>query len=833
MRQISEQRIGEYIQTALQIIHENNNEFPSRLLISEMKKRLQPSGYELTASKVGAIRWVTKFRFWTIGLVKGGFLKKEKKKWYLTKAGNSLLDKSPLELVKITDEAYSKWDASRTEDKESKTAVEILESIDPIDIVPIHLRIRPLPINFADLIKGVDKSAIQIPPFQRNFIWSAKEITELLDSIYKGYPIGSFIFWKTRKRLPRHREIGGEKLNDIASGSLIDYIIDGQQRITSLYAAVKCAKIDGERIRFYFDLTTGKFDYARINNDEDNSNENEDAEINYTLVPLDKLFVDANEYFEYLGNFPKNFSLLLNDLYTKFKDYSFSVIYVQNEDEDKDVENNRDDIEKIVRIFYRINDTGKKLTVVAKMVALCWEKNFNLRDKLNEILPLDSDLAEIKEETLLQIASVILNNKKCRSKNILGDTNIKELEEKWDKIIEAFKLAMSFLKDKVKIRNFRYLPFDSLLVPLSYFHYLNNNPSHSQSEALFRWFWLASLSNRYGSTVEAKIEQDCVNFDQILSGGSVEFNYLIDWEGLKSNLINQKYHFRNAFCKTVLALYSYNEPKQFKDNRNVNIASSFSEYSKSHLHHLFSRQYLQDINEVKIDLRDSIVNIAFAPAVVNREMSDRAPSDYLAEFSKENKDIDTTLRSHLINNKKEFGLLDNNFDIFLNKRAEAIENAFRELTGLKTRTEKQLDEEPNQPLDFVENRLRNIIDKQLSIEILNYWEEMVPLDIRDIVKRKIEHEKRKQPYKNDTYFENVEKLAFLDIMDYFKIIVSNWTYFSDTFGSKPELERHFSALKEYRNCIKHNRKLDEINKRNGEAAILWLERVIENFEHSE
>ncbi len=835
MRLIPLQRVGEYLQVAIQIISENNNEFPTRLLIPEMRKRLQPSGYEVTTSKTGAVRWITKFRFWTIGLVKGGYIKKEKKKWYLTKAGESLLERVPQELVKISGESYKQWYESRQDIGEEKTTEEALEGVDPIDISFTNLRIKPLPINFKDLMRGVEKSTIQIPPFQRNFVWSRREIIELLDSIYNGYPIGSFIFWKTLKRLPRHREIGGEKLNEVTPGLLIDYVIDGQQRITSLYAAVKCAEIEEERTRFYFDLTTGKFDYSRITTDDNESEDEEEEEeerqdIDYTLVPLDKLFVDAVEYFSYVDKFPTKFKPVLNDLYNKFKDYAFSVIYIQNQEEDRDIENNKRDIEKIVKIFLRINDTGRKLTVVAKMIAMCWEKDFNLRDKLNKLLPPDSELSEIREETILQIASVILNDKKCRSRNILNDTNIRELEEKWDEIIRAFNLSLSFLKDKIRIKNFKYLPFDSLLIPISYFHYHNNNPSNNQSETLFRWFWLASLSNHYSSTVESKIEQDCVLFDELLKDNEVKFGYLIDWDSLKSNLINQKYHFRNAFCKTVLSLYSYNMPKHFRDNREISIAESFSEYSKAHLHHIFPKKYLLEINNEFVGLRDSIVNIVLAPAVLNREMGHRAPSDYLSDYAKENSEINETLKSHFITDQETYGLIDNNFDTFLNRRAEAIENKFRELGGLTTKTERQLEEEPNRPVDFIENKFREIIDKQLIDEIPNYWQDVVPSDIRSVVVKKIEHEKKKHPYLRDVDYSNEEKLAFLDIMDYFKIILSNWTYFSEIFGSKSELEKHFSSLKEYRNCLKHNRKMDEITKKNGEAAVLWFERIIENFE---
>jgi hypothetical protein len=68
-------------------------------------------------------------------------------------------------------------------------------------------------------------------------------------------------------------------------------------------------------------------------------------------------------------------------------------------------------------------------------------------------------------------------------------------------------------------------------------------------EQLQAWFWKACLSNRFSSTVESRIEEDCEAFDKILDGESVEFPYQIDWETFKTRLIAQDYNLRNAFCK--------------------------------------------------------------------------------------------------------------------------------------------------------------------------------------------------------------------------------------------------------------------------------------------
>jgi len=835
MRKISLERIGEYLKTAIEIVAEHGNEYPSRLLILEMQKKIKPDEYERSRSKTGAIRWVTKFRFWTICLVKGGFIKKQKKRWYLTNEGLKLLNKTPLELVKISNESYNEWEEKKEKSEKATTKAplsiaETLKDISPTSRpVASSMKIKVDSIGFNDLLVNVEKCLIQISPFQRTFVWSASAIVELLDSIYKGYPIGSFIFWKTIKRLPHHRQIGGVDLSEkVQHGSLIDYIIDGQQRITSLYAAIKGAKIEDNYYKFYFDLSTGKFNYEKDLEEENN----ERLTLDYAQVQLPKIFVESTEYFRHIEQFPERHRNVLHDLFNRFKEYPFSIIYVRDEEENNDTTDNREDLEKIVKIFLRINDTGKKLSIVAKMVALCWEKGFDLRKKLNELLPESGELTEIREETILQIASVILNNKKCRTRNILEDTNIKELQENWYKITEAFNVTLDFLKDSLRIKNFRYLPFDSILVPLTYFHYKNHNPSNDQIDNLTEWFWKVSISNRYGSTVESKIEEDCNYFDQILDGKKIDFNYPIDWDTFKLRVIEQKYNFGNAFCKTILSLYSYFQPKNFKDNRDIDLSlNNFSNFSRRNLHHFFPRAYLRQIAYPREELIDSIANIAFAPAITNIEISSQAPSEYLKEFKRLNQEINETLKTHLIQDVKEFGLLDNNYELFLNKRAEKIENEFRFLLGLTSRTERLLEEQPTVPIDLFEIKMRNLINISLINEYgEDYWEESIPEDIRNVVDRKIKHDINLHPYNQQKYLRCEERLNFLDIMDYLKTIMVNWTLFKNIFESKSELEKHFLNLNNYRNSIKHAKEIDIVDKKAGEAAVMWFNKVFEGIE---
>lgn len=817
----NKEKLNKWSFEAIRLLQENGGKYRSRDIIRDLEKRLDLSQYEKSLNNSSQARWVTSFRFHTIGLVKAGLIKKEKGFWWLVNEDGIDLNKlTPWSLAELCDKRYREW-LEKREQEAGEAGISSYLIEDTFEAPLNNLTLKPRPVTFDELLKGVDKSLIQIPPFQREFVWSPKDICFLLDSIYRGYPIGSFIFWKTLRRLPHHREIGGLKLNDIPVGSLIDFVLDGQQRITSLYAAIRGANIEGDKYVFYFNLGNGRFQYERIR-DEEEKNENQQ-----NRIPLEKLFVESrSEYVRYTAGFPDAFQDLLHGLYDRFKMYAFSVIYVQEEDENDD-EEQTESVKKIVSIFSRINETGRKLSVVAKMVARCWGEGFNIREKFDELYENNKELEEIREETILQTASAILNQRRSRSRDILETTDIKVLEGEWDNIVESFKLALEFVKNKIKVKSLKYLPFDTLLVPLAYFHYKKRNPSNTQAEQLYVWFWKACLSNRFGATVESKIEEDCEEFDKIINGEKTDFAYQIDWETFKTRLIAQDYNLRNAFCKTILSLYSYLDPKSLKDGRDIDIDHALTGYYKNNLHHFFPRKYLEKVFDPQRDRRDSIVNIAFAPTIVNIEMSDTAPSEYIANFRKENLKIDEILKSHLIDDVDKFGISKDDFGEFLEKRAEKIENQFRILLGLKTKTEQQFDEEPSAPLDLLEIRLRNLIQDKLTEDFDDdFWLDAVPADIRHVVEKKIESHIHAHPYDNDKFSSAATKLGFLDIMDYAKIISTNWPSFSGVFQSRGELEKHFLALKNYRNAVKHNREMNQVEKRNGEAAVIWFISIL-------
>jgi len=98
---------------------------------------------------------------------------------------------------------------------------------------------EPQSVTFSSLFAEIENGTIKIPQFQRDFVWSKARSALLLDSIVRGFPIGTFILWKTTERLRSIRNIGDLLLPDTSAGDAIKYVLDGQQRLTSLFVTLK------------------------------------------------------------------------------------------------------------------------------------------------------------------------------------------------------------------------------------------------------------------------------------------------------------------------------------------------------------------------------------------------------------------------------------------------------------------------------------------------------------------------------------------------------------------------------------------------------------------
>jgi len=119
-------------------------------------------------------------------------------------------------------------------------------------------RIKPDAQSIPLYLENLLSHKYQIPTFQRDVVWEKENVKKLWDSIYKFYPLGSILIWKTNTKLESHREIGGIKFADNFYSNEYQYILDGQQRTTSLLASIHGGKIaNNENFNptLYIDLT--------------------------------------------------------------------------------------------------------------------------------------------------------------------------------------------------------------------------------------------------------------------------------------------------------------------------------------------------------------------------------------------------------------------------------------------------------------------------------------------------------------------------------------------------------------------------------------------------
>jgi uncharacterized protein with ParB-like and HNH nuclease domain len=173
------------------------------------------------------------------------------------------------------------------------------------------------PITIRKLIDRITSGDIRIPAFQRDFVWEPEQVAFLLDSIYKGFPIGTVILWKTDTRLNTEKRLGLFDLPEPRRDYPVNYVLDGQQRLTSLFSVfqTELTPISCEWIDIYFDIDA-----------EENIQESlflalEDSEVDETRhFPIKTLF-DPVAYRSATNGFGDPAILKLDELQSRFKEY--------------------------------------------------------------------------------------------------------------------------------------------------------------------------------------------------------------------------------------------------------------------------------------------------------------------------------------------------------------------------------------------------------------------------------------------------------------------------------------------------------------------------------
>lgn len=533
---------------------------------------------------------------------------------------------------------------------------------------------KPDSKKYTDLIYEIQKGQIKIPKFQRDFVWSIDKTAKLLDSILKGYPIGTFILWETNERLNDIKNIGNLELPPVPDGTKVQYVLDGQQRITSLYAAFLGATIQKEGEK----KTT---DYGGIYIDLEGDINDNDQQIITADQPKGE-FITLNEILNLEANLPqiieqyKEHNTTILSYARTFSSYDFSTVVLRKED-----------IDSAIEVFTRINTGGQTLTLFEIMSAKTYDEDqgFDMQSKFQKLL---KELESTKYDTIspsiiLNVLSLILSrNKECKRKVVL-QLEKQSIIDIWDDVISALKESIDYFRSVYRIPVSTLLPYDALLVPFTYFFYHNKEkPQGKQIKYLEEFFWRISLSYRYSSSTESKLAQDIKRIDNILKMVRPSYDDLKVFLDSPEDLIETSFSAGNSYCKAVLCLLAYYEPKDFRNNGKVLLDNSWLKMANSkNYHHFFPKSYLK---KQGVGNENSIVNITLVGADLNKhKIRAKAPSVYIQEFLDENESLPTSIHSHLIEDIDSYGIHSDDYKVFLEKRSKSIYDALRKRIELK------------------------------------------------------------------------------------------------------------------------------------------------------
>lgn len=511
--------------------------------------------------------------------------------------------------------------------------------------------------NISNIINDTKSGRIKIPQFQRQFVWSVESSAKLMDSILKGYPVGSLIFWKTKEHLRTVRNVGDFVFPNVPDGDFALYVLDGQQRITSIIAS-----ITGQII--------GEEDYSQIHVDLTASEDEEivivdtDGKVGSDYISLKELYNPdlasiVDKYSNHIDTIQKYMERL--------KSYEFSKIDLSDAE-----------LDVATDVFTRINTEGKALTVFEIMCAKMYSENpeFDLYDKRQEQIQKwkERSYDTISDVTVLQAISICLC-KDCKKQTILSLDKNKFIEI-WDDVDKAFDMTIDYFKSTFGIPVSRLIPYDALIVPFVYFFYKNkNNPSGEKQQYLKDYFWRSSFSQRFTEGAVSKTIQDVSNvIDVILAGKRPEYEQglIISHDTIKREGL---FSVGSAYIKAILCILCSKKPVSFKDGHEVIIDNSWlSQGNSKNYHHFFPKDYMKKKQPLIPDnLVNHIVNITIVDGWLNKTViKAKAPSEYMREFEKENGEIKEHMKTHLIMDLDEFGVFEDDYNTFFEHRIKKI-----------------------------------------------------------------------------------------------------------------------------------------------------------------
>jgi len=337
---------------------------------------------------------------------------------------------------------------------------------------PAQSRPEARAFRVEELVAHARAGRIRVPRFQRGFKWEREDVKKLLDSIWRGYPIGTLLLWS--KVGPPGRVSLGDLEFNVSEQQTAWFVVDGQQRIVSMVSTLLLQSARGKKFDLYFDLVTSEILWPGRTG------------VTPSFLPLDRV-VDSEDLLAWVDDnraalTPEQIRLAIR-VGKALREYEVPA-YVVNVDD-----------ESVVReIFSRTNATGKALEASEVFNALHAPADrqpaVSLRDVVDRLR--QHSLGELQEDHVLRSLLAITNKDPSGDlQRQLGDLDVPAAVERTER---ALARVLGFLAQDAGIPHLRLLPYRSALTALSAYFDRFALPSSRARRLLTRWLWRGSAT---------------------------------------------------------------------------------------------------------------------------------------------------------------------------------------------------------------------------------------------------------------------------------------------------------------------------------------------------
>ncbi|MCC3291779.1 DUF262 domain-containing protein [Arthrobacter sp. zg-Y1110] len=551
---------------------------------------------------------------------------------------------------------------------------------------------KPVGWKVQGLVDSVESGVVQLPDLQRPFVWPKSKIRDLLDSMYRGYPVGELMFWNVSQE-DSSRTISG------ATGRIGSHqIIDGQQRLTSLYAVFKGAMVrdadyNSRRMSIAFNPLTEKFEVTNTAIEKSVDWISNVSEFFGNTYKTRRSF--KKRYEEARGELTEDMEELIEERLGRLdslRNYEFTVVEIQP-DADKKV---------VADIFVRINSEGVSLKAsdfILTWLSVFWPEGRELLERFARDSRLTPQRAsEIAERPVSwtpinnylavdagQLVRVLVAVGQNRAK--LGDAyNALQAKDRSTgfvvpdrqeielaKLKAALPLVLKELHWTEFIRCLAVAGFKSRKMVTSDMNILSSYALWIMGRTRFgvdittlrnlmaRWLFMSQLSGRYTGSAETQLQKDLDRLTAISGNEAGSFvstlETVIDAElsedfwtlRMPDSLISSSSALSPSY-QAYLAALNILDADMFMLNNKVQqwMDPALPATKGTEGHHLNPRKYLENVVGIR-DLKkiNQVANFAPTDWSTNNLISDREPADYWPALVRERGFDEESLRQQM------------------------------------------------------------------------------------------------------------------------------------------------------------------------------------------